>query len=112
MILPVTHRILVKPVQIQEKDETFKRAKQSGIIIPEESKEMKREQQGVDEGTVLAFGPTVFQDFGTENPLKVGDTILYARHAGKAVKDPDDGEDYLVLNDEDVVCILKKGISE
>lgn len=109
MILPVTHRILVRPVSLKETDETLIRAKASGIVIPENSTELKREQQGVDEGTVLDFGPTVFRDFGTENPLKAGDIITYARHAGKAVKDPDTKEELLLINDEDVVCILKKG---
>lgn len=109
MIIPVTHRILVKPVRIEDKDEAFASAKRAGIVV-EHSKEFRREQQGVDEGTVLAFGPIVFRDFGTDNPLKEGDTILYARHAGKPVKDPENPEiEYLVINDEDVVCILKKG---
>ena len=107
MIHVVTHRILISPTKIEEKDAAFAAAKRAGIDLSE-TKEFKREQQGVDEGTVVSFGPIAFRDFGTENPLTVGDKILYARHAGKPVKDPDTDEEFLVINDEDVVCILRR----
>lgn len=105
MIIPVAHRVIVKPIDVMEDDEAYKAAKRLGLDLSMENK-LKREQDAVDRGIVVSFGPTVFADFGTENPLKIGDEIVYARHAGKKVED---GEtDYLVLNDEDVICIIKK----
>ena len=106
-VVPVIHRIVVRQDKLDEKDETFRRAKQAGIHIIEE--EFSREQAAVDTGEVLAIGATAFRDFGVEPPIKAGDRIVYARHAGKVVEDPDTGEKLVCLNDEDVVAILKKG---
>jgi co-chaperonin GroES (HSP10) len=90
---------LVKPVVAVEEDETFKRAKALGITI---SKDVEaREQTKIDKGVVVAIGPTAFKDFNTEVPFGVGDTIVYAKYAGKAVKDGD--IEYLLLNDEDCI---------
>lgn len=107
MIEPVLHRILVRQDKLEEKDETFRRAHASGIYIPMD--ERAREQAAVDSGEVLAIGATAFKDFGTESPIKVGDHIVYARHAGKDVTDPDTDEKFVAINDEDVVAITKKG---
>lgn len=103
-IKPVIHRILVKPDVLEEVDETYKKAKQAGIVL--DFNERDREQAAVDTGVVMDFGPTVFQDFHTENPLAVGTRIVYARYGGKAVVDPVDKVKYVLLNDEDVIAIL------
>lgn len=109
MIVPVTHRVLVKQLDVYEEDAAFKSARALGIEIPKQG-QMEREQAAVDRGEVVAFGPTSFKDFGAENPLKVGDVIVFARHGGKTIRDPDQVDDtkYIVLNDEDVIAIIKK----
>ena len=105
MIEPVTHRIVVKPESIVEQDEAYKIAKRMQLDLSHEKK-IDREQAAVDKGVVVSFGPTVFADFNTENPLKAGDEIVYARHAGKPVKDGD--VEYVIINDSDVVAIMRK----
>lgn len=103
MIKVVLHRILVKPDQLEEVDETHRRAKEMGLVIASE-KELKRERAAVDTGTVLEIGDTAFKDFNTDSPIKVGDRIAYAKYGGKAVVDPKTKEELLILNDEDVIC--------
>lgn len=110
MIEPVLHRILLKQLNITQEDAAFKSARAAGIELPKAG-QMEREQAAVDRGEVLAMGPTVFKDFGSDNTLKVGDVIVFARHAGKTVRDPDqapeDETKYIVVNDEDVIAILR-----
>ena len=101
----VTHRILVKPLDVFEEDEAYKAARRMGLDLSLENK-LKREQQAIDRGTVLSWGPTAFSDFNTENPLQVGDTVVYARHSGKEIEDKD--IKYVVLNDEDIVAIIRE----
>lgn len=102
----VTCRVLVQPDDIKETDNRYKAAKNiPGFVIADT--QVDREQAAVDKGTVVGFGPVVFKDFGTDNPLKVGDRIVYAKHAGKAVIDPETDETFVVINDEDVVAILR-----
>ena len=106
MIIPAGHRILVRPDKIEDVDPAYARAKQAGIHLIEDHQ--TRERAGVDKGTVLAIGSTAFRDFGGDAWCSEGDHIAYARHAGKWVKDPDTDEDVLILNDEDVCCIIKQ----
>lgn len=106
MIEPTTFRIVVKPFDIFEKDEAYEAAKRMGLDLSLE-KTTKREQQAVDRGTVVSFGPVAFAAYDTPNPLKVGDEILYAKHAGKEVEDIHTKETFIIINDEDVVAIFR-----
>ncbi len=104
----VTFRVLVKPHDVLEKDDAYAAAKRMGLDLSLETK-LGREQAAVDEGTVVSFGPTVFKDYGVDNPIKVGDVVVYAKHAGKKIVDPTDKVEYLCINDEDVVAIIRNG---
>lgn len=99
-VIPCGHRILVKPEKLQDVDPIFKAARAAGIDVPDFAK--KQEQAAMDKGTVLAIGPTAFKDFGGEAWCSVGDKIAFAKYGGKFV------DDVLILNDEDVVCVLKE----
>lgn len=106
MIEPITFRILVKPVDVLDKE-----YKTSIPGFQVAGTEKDRHQAGVDEGTVVSMGPTAFADYKVDNPLKVGDTIVFAKFAGKPVVDPEDrSTKYVLINDEDVVAIIKNGV--
>lgn len=107
MISPTLHRIIVKQQKLNEAHKEYQRAEAIGIIIPEHE-DNKRAQAGVDKGTVVSIGPTAYRDYGVDVPIKVGDVIAFARYSGKTIVDPKDDEEYVALNDEDVVAILTK----
>ena len=92
-IRPLHDRILVK--REEEKD-----VKKGGIIIPDTAKEKPQE------GKVIAVGNGKVTDEGKKLPLdvKVGDRILFGKYSGSEVKI--DGEEYLILREEDVLGIL------
>jgi co-chaperonin GroES (HSP10) len=102
----VIHRLVVKPVKLEEYDEVRAKAKELGFHIPD-IEENKYHKTQIDQGTVLDIGPTAFRDYvqkyNLEIPVKVGTLITYARHSGKLVKDGD--EEVVILNDDDVICI-------
>lgn len=102
MIIPVGHRILIKPEKLEDIDPAFAAAKRMGIVV--ESDERKREQAAVDKGFVISMGETAFQDFGGTPWCAVGDKVGYTRYGGKLIKDPETEEEYIILNDEDVIC--------
>jgi co-chaperonin GroES (HSP10) len=108
MIKVCGHRLMVKPILIEETDEVFKRAKASGLLVERDPLEKKREHESVDQGVVVQIGPTAWRDFNSDPWTKVGDTVVYARGAGKKVVDPEDQEIYICLNDEDVVAVTKE----
>ncbi len=106
MIIPALHRILIKQDKLEEVDDVYKRAKRAGIEIATTESNV-RAQASVDTGTVIKIGATAFRDFGTTSPIEEGDKIAYARFSGKFVKDPATDEEFVLLNDEDVVAIFK-----
>jgi co-chaperonin GroES (HSP10) len=106
-IKPVLHRLIVKPDVLEKKDEVFAKAVAAGLDVSFAT-ETQREQAAIDTGQVTAIGETAFRDFGADNPVKVGDYIVFAKYGGKAIVDPDTKEKYIALNDEDVIAILTK----
>ena len=105
MIKPLLHRILIKQLSLEDTSKEYRKAQEIGIIIPEHE-DNRRAKAGVDKGTVVAIGPTAYRDFNTDVPIKVGDVIAFAKFSGKIIVDPADEEEYVALNDEDVVAIL------
>ena len=93
-IRPLHDRILVERVEEQE-------VMKGGIIIPDTAKEKPQEAK------VIAVGGGKVTDEGTKLPMdvKVGDRILFGKYSGNEVKI--DGEDYLILREEDILAILE-----
>lgn len=108
MIFPLGHRLLVKPVKIEEVDRQFASAKALGIELPALS--ARQEQVAVDRGMVIAIGSTAFHDFGGVPWCNIGDEVAYTRFGGKLLKDPETDEEFIVLNDEDIIA--RYGVKE
>ncbi len=81
-------KILVKPQAAEEKTV-------SGIIIPDSAKEKSLQ------GEVVLVGADK-KDETME--VKVGDVVLYGKYGGQELSI--DGEDYLLMNQSDVLFIL------
>ena len=94
-IQPLEDRIVVKPAKAEEKTK-------GGIILPEVAKEKPQE------GKVLAVGQGKTLSNGTLKPMKVkvGDKVLYGKYTGTEIMTRD-GEEVLIMNEEDVFAILK-----
>ena len=109
MIVPALHRLIIKQKAFEEFDEDRKKLKELGLELPADTN--IRKQASVDVGYVVAVGPTAFRDFGYNDPaevVKVGDFVSYAKNCGKFVTDPATNEEFLVINDEDLVCVFKE----
>ncbi|RZJ67150.1 MAG: co-chaperone GroES [Flavobacterium sp.] len=87
-IQPLSDRVLIEPVAAETQTA-------SGIYIPDTAKEKPQK------GTVVAAGKG-FTDY--EMTVKVGDTVLYERHAGTELKF--DGKDYLIMREKDIFAII------
>lgn len=91
---PLHDRILVRRV---EEAETTR----GGIIIPDTAKDKPQE------GEIISVGKGKSNEKGEVFPLavKAGDRVLFGRYAGTEVKI--DGEDYLIMKEEEVLGILE-----
>lgn len=100
----VGHRVLVKPEHVAaETDWGFKM---------DVGDTYKREMGATQIGTIVGIGPNAWLDFKPGNRwAEVGDKIYYAKYAGKTVK-PSEDEEYVIINDEDVQCIIREEVDE
>ncbi len=73
-----------------------------GIVIPNTANNEKPTQ-----GKVCFVGPGKTLKDGTIRPMTVkeGDTVLFSRYSGTEFKF--DGEEYVVMKEEDVLAIIK-----
>lgn len=103
----VLHRLVVKPVELEEYDEVDAKLKELGFVkgITEETKYHRSQ---IDQGYVLDIGPTAFLDYVKKHnlsvPVTVGMLVTYARHSGKHVKDGNDDNEVVILNDDDILA--------
>lgn len=101
MITPCGHRVLIKADPI-EKTTT------GGIVIVMDERLAKADQM---RGTIVGVGPQAWKafskDYTGEPWASEGDRVLYARYAGKEVEDPTTGEIFVIVNDEDVVAVIR-----
>ncbi len=73
----------------------------SGIVIPDNAKEKP------STGNVVAVGSGHRLESGATVPLtvRVGDCVLFSKHAGQSVKV--NGEEYTILREEDIFAIVE-----
>ena len=90
---PLADRIVVKSLDPQEKTK-------SGLVLPDTAKEKPQE------GKVIAVGTGRLLDDGSVKALEIknGDRVLYGKYSGTEISL--EGEDYLILREEDVLAIV------
>ena len=94
-IRPIGDRIAVRPVAAEE-------TTKSGIVLPGSAQEKPHQ------GEVVAVGSCyVAQATGQRIPMeiKVGDKVVYGKHAGIEVKF--DGEELVLLTENDVLVVIE-----
>lgn len=97
-IEPLDLKVLVRPDSAETKTA-------GGIIIPDATAD--RQKFAVLKATLIESGSNAFKEWGVGNAPKAGSRILMAQYAGARVKGQD-GEEYILMNDEDVVALLKE----
>ncbi|MEY3579013.1 MAG: hypothetical protein RI984_117 [Pseudomonadota bacterium] len=92
---PLHDRVIVERLEQETKTA-------SGIVLPEAAAEKP------DQGKVLAVGNGKILEDGKVRPLdvKVGDTVLFGKYSGQAVKV--DGKEVLVMREDDIMAIVQK----
>ncbi len=94
-VRPLHDRVLVK--RIEEKESV-----KGGIIIPDTAKEKPTE------GEVVAVGNGKILENGQKLALEVkpGDRILFGKYAGTELPFKIEGEEYLIIREEEILGII------
>lgn len=110
-LVPLGYRILVRPDAdgLEETaDGLHKHTSDDGSIeLLIAGDQVRRDRLANIYGTVIAIGPLAFKESGGPEAwgVKVGDRVSFARHGGAFVDTPE-GERIIVLNDEDLICLV------
>ncbi len=87
-IKPLADRVLVKPLDSEEKTA-------GGLYIPDSAKEKPQEAE------VVAVGPGTKDE---EMALKAGDKVLYGKYSGTDVAQA--GEKFLIMKQSEILAII------
>lgn len=93
---PLSNHVIVKAAAQEE-------ITKSGIVLPGSS-----EKDRPEKGEVIAVGAGKINDNGQlmSMSVKVGDQVIFKKYSPDEIKI--DGEEYLILNESDIVAILEK----
>ena len=94
----VGYRMLIKLDAVEE-------VLKSGLVIASD-KERKRQEVGMEKGTVIDIGPNAYEELEGDPWVKVGDRIMFQRYAGVIVEDGK--TKFRAINDTDVYAIIVK----
>jgi len=101
-IQPVEYKCLVLPDKVEE-------TTQGGIVLARNIQE--QDQLAETRCQLVAVGGMAFDDWNDERKPKPGDRVLIAKYSGILCRG-DDGEEYRVINDKDVLAILTGNSAE
>ncbi|MET0226111.1 MAG: co-chaperone GroES [Dokdonella sp.] len=92
---PLHDRVIIKRLEAETKSA-------GGIVIPDSAAEKPIK------GEVVAAGTGKILEDGKVRPIavKVGDIVLFGKYSGTEVKV--DGEELLVMREEDIVAVVEK----
>lgn len=105
-IQPTEYKVLIAP----KSSETVTKG---GIILIDQT--VESEKYASVEGTIVAASPLAFtyasqaewDEAGAVKP-RAGDRVIYAKYAGVRVKSPKDEQEYLLINDKDLVATIEE----
>ena len=91
---PLGDKVIVEVLGAKDKT-------RGGIILPDSAKEKPQEAKvlAVGSGKLLGNGKVVPPE------MKTGDTVLFGKYSGNEVKL--DGKEYLIINQDDVLAVIK-----
>ena len=97
MIIPAGYRVLVRADAIETESD-------GGIILIQDE---KLERAAQTNGTLVRIGGSAWD--GEKPWAEVGDRVTYIRHSGKPIIDPETNEEFVIINDQDILSIIVEG---
>lgn len=109
MLVPLGRKILVKQQELEK-------VSKGGIILEYENE--KLEKAGITVGEIVAQGPYCWKTYSTvdregivrdgEPQTQVGDQVYFAKHAGAFITDPVTNEEFVLIFEDDIHCVIRE----
>ena len=106
------HRVLVKIDPPKTRVKVSPELEKLGFKVEMTKTQEKQEEVASRSGKVVNIGPTAWHAFDKSSPdwqpwCKIGDRIVFSKYSGELIEDPDTDEQLMIINDEDVQCIVE-----
>lgn len=102
--------IEIKGYRILIKQDSVEKETEFGIVLVEDEKLQKHR---LNTGTVVGVGSVAYKayssDYTGEPWVELNDRVVYSQYSGKYITDPTDDEEYVVVNDEDIIAVIREG---
>lgn len=99
----VGFRVLVK------KDEIGEEVTEGGIVLPDTERQQRRVR--TNSGKVVGIGNVAYRaysdDYTGDRWVSIGDKVIWAEYSDKIIQDPDTKEEFSVINDDDIIAIVR-----
>ena len=98
-------------VNVLVKPDTVEKMTSGGIILPDQVQE--KERGAIETGLIIDRGSQAWIDKGTGEPwAAIGERVVFARYAGKKLRDPFTGEEFIVMPDIDIICVIRHDLED
>ncbi len=100
VVTPVCYYVVVEPEVVDD-------VTSGGIILPSSAVDQMQVQR--EKGTIVSMGPTAFDmdKWGDVKP-KVGDKVMFTKHAGTVFQDKANRKKYRIMDDEYICAIFRE----
>jgi len=100
VVEPVCYYVVVEPEEVDG-------VTSGGIILPTSAVDHMQVQR--EKGTIISMGPTAFdmEKWGNRKP-KVGDKVMFTKHAGTVFQDTKKRKKYRLMDDEYICAIFRE----
>lgn len=97
--------LFVRGYRVLVKTDDIETVTPGGIVLAIDEKVEAAAQQT---GTVVGVGHTCWKSSTLDQApwAKVGDRVLFSKYAGRVIIDPVTGEDFMTMNDDDIICVI------
>lgn len=94
-IKPIGFHVLVLPDAVEEMSK-------GGILLRPDD----REKTVITKGVVVDVAEGAWSDKPEGSYPKIGDRVIFAKHAGSVITDEESGKEYKLMIDEDIKAII------
>lgn len=94
------YRVLIRPDKVEKQSD-------GGIVLVRDERRALAE---IHTGVVVQIGELAWADLTKSEKqwAKVGDRVLFSKYGSKTIFDPDTEERFEVVNDDDVMCVIRE----
>ena len=108
---PLGYRVLIKPDEVKK----YHKVEGTDLKLELPSMNERADKTAMYVGQIVGIGPLAWRDYNKDTNVgpwaQVGDYVLYARYSGKWITDPETDEEYVIVDDNHILCKVDREVT-